>query len=300
MRTAARPSGVCGHGVLGAATLARRDRPVSRFRSTAAFARFNGTAPIRVWSGDTARVRTRRQPARRLTPCTRSLSLGFAGTAVDKLTAAGRPAPRFSQSLPAWRSTHCSPANIGRPNALGPLRRRRPDLLGIEIKEHQGNGSVEMRYRLIEGAGTPWRLPVGPVLGVSRQDHCAWKRRGRGSPTPRWIETITKIHQNSRGTSGAPRIHAELREDQACGWPGGAAVGCHQRRRIELTRRDPTAGPALDLAQRNFHAVGPDRLWIADLIHVPMSWLVPDGGAGRVLPWARRVRSFARRARRRR
>ncbi|WP_158009770.1 IS3 family transposase [Carbonactinospora thermoautotrophica] len=157
-----------------------------------------------------------------------------------------------------------------------------------------------MRYRLIEGEPAHHGVSQLARCWVCRAKTTTRGSGGRGSPTPRWIETITQIHQNSRGIYGAPRIHAELREDQVCGWPGGAAVGCHQRRRIELTRRDSTAGPALDLAQRNFHAVGPDRLWIADLIHVPMSWLVPGGGAGRVLPWARRVRPSVRRVRRRR
>jgi transposase len=55
-----------GCGVLGAATIIGETAGVARFRSKAAFARFTGTAPIPVWSGNTTRVRLNRGGNRRM------------------------------------------------------------------------------------------------------------------------------------------------------------------------------------------------------------------------------------------
>src|SRR5215831_14446376 len=40
------------------------------------------------------------------------------------------------------------------------------------------------------------------------------------------------------------------------------------RRHFVTTRRDPTAEPAVDLAQRDFHAAGPNLLWLADIVYI--------------------------------
>ena len=49
-----------GCGVLAAATIVGETAGATRFRSRHAFARFNGTAPIPVWSGNAVRVRLNR------------------------------------------------------------------------------------------------------------------------------------------------------------------------------------------------------------------------------------------------
>ena len=86
-------------------------------------------------------------------------------------------------------------------------------------------------------------------------------------------ERIPAIHTRSRGTYGAPRVHAER---AAQGTPGGRqriarllraahGAGVSRRRPIWTTRRDPAARPAPDLVQRAFAAPGPNRLWVADI-----------------------------------
>ncbi|MFD1938305.1 IS110 family transposase [Nonomuraea mangrovi] len=57
---------IAGCGVLGAATIIGETAGVDRFRSKAAFARFTGTAPIPVWSGNSSRVRLNRGGNRRM------------------------------------------------------------------------------------------------------------------------------------------------------------------------------------------------------------------------------------------
>jgi putative transposase len=142
------------------------------------------------------------------------------------------------------------------------------------------------------------------VLGVSRAGYYAWQDR---PPSPRTVadqaltEQIRTIHSRSRGTYGAPRIHAELRLDHGVHvarkrvarlMRSAGLVGCHRRRRRGLTRRDPQAAPAPDLVQRTFTATAPDRLWTADITYIPTftGWLylavVLDVYSRRVVGWA--------------
>jgi putative transposase len=162
-----------------------------------------------------------------------------------------------------------------------------------------------MTYRLIDAERT--RLPVSQlcrVLGVSRAGFYAWKRRppsARAAADQELTEQILEVHQRSRGTYGAPRVHAELQLDHGVHvgrkrvarlMRTAGLVGCHRRRRRGLTRRDPQAAPAPDLVQRTFTATAPDRLWTADITYIPTwtGWLylavVLDVFSRRVVGWA--------------
>jgi putative transposase len=118
------------------------------------------------------------------------------------------------------------------------------------------------------------------VLGVSPSGYWAWRRRqpaGRERADAQLSARIRNIHQESRGTYGAPRIHAELAATgTGCGRKRVARlmrraglVGCQRRRACRTTQRDPTTEPAPDLVQRAFTAAAPARLWVADLTYVP-------------------------------
>jgi putative transposase len=162
-----------------------------------------------------------------------------------------------------------------------------------------------MTYRLIDAERT--RLPVSQlcrVLGVSRAGYYAWKSRppsARAAADQELTAQILKVHQRSRGTYGAPRVHAELQLDHGVHvgrkrvarlMRTAGLVGCHRRRRRGLTRRDPQAAPAPDLVQRTFTATAPDRLWTADITYIPTwtGWLylavVLDAFSRRVVGWA--------------
>ncbi|WP_079045637.1 IS3 family transposase [Carbonactinospora thermoautotrophica] len=162
-----------------------------------------------------------------------------------------------------------------------------------------------MKYRLIEAEKAHHGVSLlARVLGVSRQGYYAWKNRGesrRQREDAALLEKIRAIHVGSRCTYGSPRVHAELRENHrvrvsrkrvARLMRAAGLQGCHRRRRGGLTRRDPAASPAPDLVQRNFHAAAPNRLWTADLTHVPTleGWLylavVLDVFSRRIVGWA--------------
>jgi putative transposase len=133
-------------------------------------------------------------------------------------------------------------------------------------------------YRLIDAEKTHHQVSrLCRVLGVARAGDYAWASH---PPAQRSLddaylgEQIRQIHTRSRGTDGAPRVHAEPRLglDVHVGRKRVARLmrdhglpGVHRRRRYGSTRRDPTATSAPDLVERNFLPPGPDRLWVADI-----------------------------------
>lgn len=82
---------------------------------------------------------------------------------------------------------------------------------------------------------------------------------------------IGQVHEDSRGTYGALRVHAELRMGLGL-WVGrkrvarlmrnaGIHVVSHRRKR----RHRPDTATHDDLVQRQFTADGPDRVWFTDI-----------------------------------
>ncbi len=141
------------------------------------------------------------------------------------------------------------------------------------------------------------------LLGVSPSGYYAWKPREASSRTLADEELrgkIGAIYERSRGTYGAPRIHAELAANgthvsrkrvarlmREAGW-----VGASRRRRIVTTVRDSKARPAPDLVNRDFTAGGRDRLWVADITYIPTAMgflylsVVVDAWSRRVVGWS--------------
>jgi putative transposase len=118
------------------------------------------------------------------------------------------------------------------------------------------------------------------VLGVSPAGYYAWLRRepsARARADADLLKRVRTIHVVSRGTYGAPRIHAELQaHGQAIGRKRVARLmrvaglaGASRRRGVVTTRRNPEAQPAPDLVDRDFAAERTNQLWVADITFVP-------------------------------
>jgi len=141
------------------------------------------------------------------------------------------------------------------------------------------------------------------VLGVSPSGYYAWRTRPL-SPRARTDVELTAhidaIHRMSRGTYGAPRIHAELtarglqvgRKRVARLMRNASVQGVSRRKPFHTTVRDEAARPAPDLVDRQFTVTGPDRLWVADITYVP-TWagflylaVVLDAWSRRIVGWA--------------
>ena len=113
------------------------------------------------------------------------------------------------------------------------------------------------------------------LLGVSPSGYHAWVKRPpsrRAATDAALTAEIRATHAASRGTYGAPRIHAEL---AAKGLRVGrkrvarlmrqAGVAGVSRRRFVTTTVKGDSRQAPDLVERNFTAEGPDQLWVADI-----------------------------------
>ncbi len=141
------------------------------------------------------------------------------------------------------------------------------------------------------------------VLGVSPGGYYAHLTRppsARARADAELSARIAEIHCRSRQTYGAPRIHAELKEQ-------GIRVGCKRvarlmraaglkgvsrRNWIITTVRDRHARPAPDLVERNFTAAAPNCLWVADITYIPTRAgflylaVVLDVFSRRIVGWA--------------
>lgn len=143
------------------------------------------------------------------------------------------------------------------------------------------------------------------VLKVSKSGYYGWRHRppsARNRADTALAERIGRVYRDSRGTYGAPRVHAELRSlGVRCGkkriarlMRAAGLAGCGGRRRIRTTRQGTTerAPAAPDLVMRNFAPVAPNRLWVADITYVRSweGWLylafVLDAYSRKVVGWS--------------
>jgi len=115
-------------------------------------------------------------------------------------------------------------------------------------------------------------------------------------------ERIKKIHTGSRGTYGAPRVHAELRRQGISTSRKRVArimreLGLQGRRRRRFKRTtvaDPAAAAAADLLKRAFGpgTIGIDQCWCSDITYVRTweGWMyvvaILDLASRRVVGWA--------------
>ena len=141
------------------------------------------------------------------------------------------------------------------------------------------------------------------VLGVSPSGYYAWRKRPLSARARADIELtaeIQAIHKASRGTYGAPRVHAELvatghhvgRKRVARLMHRTGIAGISRRRQFTTTVRDPDARPAPDLVDRNFAVDAPNCLWVADITYIPTATgflylaVVLDVWSRRIVGWA--------------
>jgi len=118
------------------------------------------------------------------------------------------------------------------------------------------------------------------VLEVSTSGYYAWRRRppsARARVDAQLTARIRQIHQWSRASYGAPRIHAEPaaagvgvgRKRVARLMDAAGIYGVSRRKWVIATTRDRAARPAPDLVERNFTAASPNCLWVADITYIP-------------------------------
>jgi len=161
-----------------------------------------------------------------------------------------------------------------------------------------------VKFRFVHEHRETFRVGVMcDVLKVSRSGYYAWRERPhseREQANRTLRTTIVRIHTESRGTYGSPRVYEKLRR-------GGAACGRHrvarlmreeglrgkakQRFRSIATKRSQMPS-APNVLARSFSAPAPDRAWVADItiVRTGEGWLhlaiVLDLFSRRIVGWA--------------
>jgi putative transposase len=162
-----------------------------------------------------------------------------------------------------------------------------------------------MRFRFIEDRRADYPVTLlCDVLGVSPAGYYAWRSRpeSRQSAANRdLVDDIRRVHRDTRGRYGSPRIHVELKAQGR-----GASLGRIERlmrrhgiraimarpRRVRTTdsRHDLPIAP--NLLDRNFIATAPNQIWLADITYIEtdQGWLylaaVMDLYSRRIVGWA--------------
>jgi putative transposase len=145
------------------------------------------------------------------------------------------------------------------------------------------------------------------TMKVSRSAFFTWRHR-RTNPTARMLadaelaEVIAKVHDQSFGTYGVPRVTAELRlglgrqvnhkRVERLMREQGLQGVTRRRRARGCTRSRPADPRSDDLVHRQFRPDRPDRLWVQDITQHRTSegWVylavVIDAWSRRVVGWS--------------
>jgi transposase InsO family protein len=162
-----------------------------------------------------------------------------------------------------------------------------------------------MRFRFIEDrcADYPVRM-LCEVLEVSPAGYYAWRSREesqRSAANRDLVDDIKRVHRDTSGRYGSPRIHAELKA-QGRGVSRGRIERLMRRYGIRAIMARPRGVRTTDsrhdfpiapnLLQRNFTAAAPNQIWLADITYVEtdQGWLylatVMDLYSRRIVGWA--------------
>ena len=161
-----------------------------------------------------------------------------------------------------------------------------------------------MRYRCIDRrrAVYPVRM-MCRLLKVSRSGYYAWRVRPeseRDKTDRELTRMIRRIHGQSKGTYGSPRIRMELksqgfhygRHKVARLMRKAGLKGCPQRRYKVTTQSDPSHAVAENLIKQDFSAPAVNRRWAADITYIStqQGWLylavVMDLYSRRIVGWS--------------
>src|SRR4029079_5112678 len=189
---------------------------------------------------------------------------------------------------------------------LEQLRRENAKLkLEIEIKKsgHLLPSGSEVKYGFVEKNRRQYGVPaLCEALEVSRSGYYAARHRGPSDRNKRQGDLtapIRTIHQVSRESYGAPRVHVELMAQRVPCCRNTVAKLMRRaeilpkairRFRVTTDSRKTKASP--NLINRNFTSEHPNDLWLSDITYIPTreGWLdlaaVLDAYSRALVGWA--------------
>ena len=162
-----------------------------------------------------------------------------------------------------------------------------------------------MRFRFIEDRRADYPVALMcDVLGVSPAGYYAWRSRPesrRSAANRALVDDIKRVHRDTRGRYGSPRIHVELKA-QGRGASRGRIERLMRRhgiraimarpRRVRTTDSSHDLPIAPNLLDRSFSATAPNQVWLADITYIEtdQGWLylaaVMDLYSRRIVGWA--------------
>jgi putative transposase len=160
-----------------------------------------------------------------------------------------------------------------------------------------------VKYAFVEKHRRQYGVPaLCEALQVSRSGYYAARQRGPSDRQKRRVELtarIRTIHQASRESYGAPRVHVELRAQEVPCCRNTVAKLMHKagilpkairRFRVTTDSRKTKASP--NLINRDFTSDHPNDLWLSDITYIPtrQGWLylaaVLDAYSRALVGWA--------------
>ena len=160
-----------------------------------------------------------------------------------------------------------------------------------------------MKYAFVEKNRRQYGVPaLCEALQVSRSGYYAARHRGPSDRQKRQVELtarIRTIHQASRESYGAPRVHVELLAQEVPCCRNTVAKLMHKagilpkairRFRVTTDSRKTKASP--NLIHRDFTSEHPNDLWLSDITYIPTreGWLylaaVLDAYSRALVGWA--------------
>ena len=169
---------------------------------------------------------------------------------------------------------------------------------------------MNIRHAFIAAYATAYPVRVlCRLLKVSRSWLCAKAARpscdrpesGREGARRSLLEAIQRIFKASRGTYGAPRIHAELRSEGTrvsrktvakLMKQNGISPPRRKKRRPVTTDSNHRYGIAPNLVQRQFNITRPNTVWLADITYMGTAegWLyvaaIKDMATCEIVGWS--------------
>lgn len=161
-----------------------------------------------------------------------------------------------------------------------------------------------MRFRFIGQHRDRWPVTVMcRVLRVTRQGFYAWRKREPSARSRRrdaLAEKAARIHHDSRGTYGSPRVHEQLRQEgervsvnTIASIMRENAIGAGQAKafRPRTTDSDHDGPIAPNRLEDDFEADRPNAKWVADITYLPTrdGWcylaVVMDLYSRRIVGW---------------
>lgn len=144
-----------------------------------------------------------------------------------------------------------------------------------------------MKYLFIEQRQLEYPVrQLCQTLAVSPSGYYAWRQRQTRPPDPHLpalLKQIERIHEQSHGTYGSPRVHAQLRKE---GFHHNrkriarlmrlkGLVGRRKTRKVTTTDSRHDHPVAENLLNREFQAEAPNAKWVADITYIPTreGWL---------------------------